>query len=457
MSEETLQLGQGLEPSSDVVRLRVTKGPHLGLGWSFDSATTVSIGREQPSQIKLPLDKAFSRVHLTLLIRPPLVEVVDHQSRNGTWVNGVRMASATLSDGDRFGVGQTELAMEVIRADQSRSPSDPDTVKLEPGQVRVSSNAKLRDRHVEPSPASEVTQAELPAQQKDFDFRLGSAHQLPANHTLSHAPHVVGSYELKHLLGQGGMAAVYYAVHRRTQVAYAVKLIRSELTISEKQVQLFLREAGVLIRLDHPRIVKAHEFGIEQGMPFLVMEFINEIDLLAVLKKQSPAARIRTSTWIISRILQALHYAHSQGIVHRDLKPGNILAFKDGRHLQVKLSDFGLAKCYHDAGFSGMTSERSLRGTLAYMAPEQFKQSRDSGPSVDLFAAGGCLYRMLTDKLPNVLWKQAETETILRTSASIPTDLQQIVLRAIALNPEDRFPDAEAFLKALFPYHQRTF
>ncbi len=185
------------------------------------------------------------------------------------------------------------------------------------------------------------------------------------------------------------------------------------------------------------------------------MEYIETTDLMPLLADQAADVRIKTATWVISRVLQAVHYAHTSGIVHRDIKPGNILAYREGKRLQIKLADFGLAKVYQDAGLSAMTNERSVRGTLAYMAPEQFRNSRDAGPSVDLFACGSCLFRLLTGEVPNVVLKPARTEEVLSAATSLPDSLKDVLRRSIASNPADRYESAEAMVSALLPFHGR--
>ncbi len=258
----------------------------------------------------------------------------------------------------------------------------------------------------------------------------------------------IGSYELLQLLGRGGMASVYRAKHRRTDQLYAVKLIRSDLPRTDKQLQLFVREAGVLTQLEHPRIVKAIEFGIEGRTPYLVMEYLETIDLLDLVDSQPIDQKIRTATWTVSRVLQALHYAHAKGFVHRDIKPANILAYREKHRLQVKLGDFGLAKMYADAGFSGLTNERSVRGTVSYMAPEQFADSRGAGPAEDVFSCGACLYRLVTGNLPNMVFRADETLAGIR-KAELSKELRAVLQKSLQLVPNQRFKTAEEFLLAL--------
>jgi serine/threonine protein kinase len=186
------------------------------------------------------------------------------------------------------------------------------------------------------------------------------------------------------------------------------------------------------------------------------MEYLPTIDLMAVLEEQQGQSRVKVATWVISRILQAVHYAHERGIIHRDIKPGNILAYRTGRHLQVKLADFGLAKCYRDAGLSAMTNEESVRGTIAYMAPEQMSNSRDCGPSVDLFSCGVCLLKFLTGEITEIHTNHSATYALIRTHSRIPDALRPTLERSLQRHPAERFQSAREFAAALAPYLQST-
>ncbi len=453
MSEHTLQLRPSLPDGGVEVRLEVIAGPHRGLAWSFDRPQTLTLGRLAPAQLRLPNEPAASREHLQLNISVGGVELNDLDSRNGTSINGVHVRSATLNHQDVIAVGETSIRFEIETQDRinvdnfqtnrhSAAATTPaEATRLHPFAQPVASSPRVVQRKIIQPPT--------------IDSQPGLSDGIDATMGPNDSSRFVGSYELVKLLGQGGMATVHLGRHRRSGELVAVKLIRGDLPINVKQTQMFLRESSVLTRLDHPRIVRAIEFGMEGTTPYLVMEHIETIDLLAMLERQSEAQKIKIATWTVSCILQAVHYAHEQGFVHRDIKPGNVLAFRRGRHLRIKLADFGLAKCYEDAGFSQMTGERSVRGTLAYMAPEQFENSRDSGPSVDLFACGTCLYRLLLGKLPNVIGDPDETLTQLDQRDWVPDGLKSVLRKSIQADPADRYATAESFAAALHRFHRR--
>jgi eukaryotic-like serine/threonine-protein kinase len=456
MSDETIQIEPETPATAARVRLRVVSGPHAGMSWTFIGETALTIGRLAPSQIRLPDEKAFSREHLRLVIRPPYAELLDDSSSNGTRVNGVRVLHATLSSGDKFGAGETEIVFELVGDLFSVTK---DTPKSDLATLPSPPNDGDSTRLVRPSLATPVAKpavasnAKLPT--KELTATIAQVVMQPASDRDA-SPRTVGSYDLLRKLGQGGMATVYLAKHRGSGQEFAVKLIHSSAVISEKLIQLFAREASILSQLNHPRIVRCIEFGFHDGQPFLVMELINTIDLIKLVDGQPLEQRIRTSCWVASRILQALAYAHEKKFVHRDIKPGNILAYREAHRLQVKLADFGLAKCYEHVGFSAMTDEVSLRGTLAYMAPEQIKSSKTAGPPADLFATGACLYRLLVGKHPPMASMGAICSAKELSDLSIPKPLIDVLQKAMYPEATHRYAAATEMDNALRPFHGKA-
>lgn len=462
MSDETIQIEPATPPSAVQVRLRVVSGPHTGMSWTFAGETALTIGRQAPSQLRLPDEKAFSREHLRLVIRPPYAELLDNASSNGTRVNGVRVIHATLSHGDQFGAGDTEIVFELAsdlfsaatqspKVKPTAAPSLPREATPQPAVDRTRLvEANLVAPIAKPSPAVnskpatvEMTETIAPVLSKQQAER-GSF------------PQTVGSYELMKELGEGGMATVYHARHRGSGQEVAVKLIRSSIVVSEKLVQLFAREASILSQLNHPRIVRCLEFGFHDQQPFLVMELIKTIDLMKLIDAQPIATKVKTATWVASRILQALAYSHEKKFVHRDIKPGNILAYREAHRLQVKLADFGLAKCYEHAGFSAMTDDISLRGTIAYMAPEQIKSSKTVGPPADIFATGACLYRLLVGKHPPMAAMGVTFSATELTALKIPQPLVQVIQKSMHPDATQRYVSATTMDNALRPFHGKA-
>ena len=203
-------------------------------------------------------------------------------------------------------------------------------------------------------------------------------------------------YHIDSLVGRGGMGAVYRARHRKLDREVALKILPKDLAADPSFEERFVREARALASLDHPHILRVHDFGQADGWFYLATEFVDGASLrqLMELERVSPVEAVR----MIPQICDALETAHAQGIVHRDIKPENILVDAAG---QVKIADFGLAKVT-GAGRESMrlTHTRQVLGTPHYMAPEQVEQPGLVDHRADIFSLGVVFYEMLTGQLP---------------------------------------------------------
>jgi serine/threonine-protein kinase len=273
-------------------------------------------------------------------------------------------------------------------------------------------------------------------------------------------PRVLG-YEFLRKLGQGGMGAVYLVRQRATGRLYALKVIVPESAASEKAMAMFLREISVLSRLDHPRIVRFHEMGLAQGQFYFAMEYVKTIDYAVVLTSRPGPGQIRAACRMVCQVLAGVTHAHKRGFIHRDIKPSNLLVGRDGAKLVAKLGDFGLAKSFENAGFSGMTRDGQALGTLAYMAPEQVVDARRATPSVDIYSAGATLYSLLAGGPPHGSLRSNELilaileklpERLDQVNPAVPRELALVIERALALDPSDRYRSAHEFREALLPF-----
>jgi serine/threonine protein kinase len=255
---------------------------------------------------------------------------------------------------------------------------------------------------------------------------------------------------------------VFRAVHSATAKPVAIKVISPRQSASEAAMQLFVREASLLGRLNHPHIVQCLDFGYNSGQLHLIMEYVPAIPYETVLEEQG-SARTRISCAIICQILLALDHAHEMSIVHRDIKPENVLLWRKGRKLNAKLADFGLAKNYAYAGLSEISRLGDIRGTIAYLAPELVIDCRQARPAGDIYAVGATLYRYLANEFPfdfddkNKLAVVLEDDPVplRRRAPQVPSGVEEIVHRALAKDPAARFPSARAMLKALEPFSVR--
>ncbi len=202
--------------------------------------------------------------------------------------------------------------------------------------------------------------------------------------------------EIIELIGRGGMGSVYKARQKSLHRMVALKIIRPEINAKPGFADRFVREARALAQLNHANIVTVHDFGQVDGLYYLVMEFIDGVNLRQMLLNRQMAPR--QALEIVPAVCDALQFAHDHGIVHRDIKPENILVDKDGR---VKIADFGLAKLLNrDSTTTNLTGTNHVMGTRNYMAPEQFERPTEVDHRADIYSLGVVIYEMLTGELP---------------------------------------------------------
>lgn len=202
--------------------------------------------------------------------------------------------------------------------------------------------------------------------------------------------------EIIELIGRGGMGSVYRARQKSLQRMVALKIIRPEINAKPGFADRFVREARALAQLNHPNIVTVHDFGQIGDLYYLVMEFIDGVNLRQMLVNRQMAPR--QALEIVPAVCDALQFAHDHGIVHRDIKPENILVDKAGR---VKIADFGLAKLLNsEPDVTNLTGTNQLMGTRNYMAPEQFERPTEVDHRADIYSLGVVIYEMLTGELP---------------------------------------------------------
>ena len=233
-------------------------------------------------------------------------------------------------------------------------------------------------------------------------------------------------YEIKKLIGVGGMGAVYQGMQAILERPVAIKLMPTEFSTNTEFIARFYREARMLAKLQHPNIVTIYDFGqTPEGYLYFVMEFVNGTDLDRIIS--STALTTEQALELTIQICGALHYAHSQGVIHRDIKPANVLVTAEGN---AKLADFGLARPVKDD--AGMVTRTNVAmGTPAYMAPEQREGHADE--RADIYALGVMLYEMLTGKRPKGVFEPPSMKV------RVDVRLDQVVIKAMQQEPERRY------------------
>ncbi|HVD92885.1 MAG TPA: protein kinase [Vicinamibacterales bacterium] len=278
--------------------------------------------------------------------------------------------------------------------------------------------------------------------------------RLPAGTTL-------GPYEVGPLLGVGGMGEVYRAIDLRLDRAVAIKILPADLSSSPERRQRFYREARTISGFSHPHICRVYDVGDHEGVEYIVMEFLDGETLEARLRRG--ALPIADALACVVQIGDALDQAHRHGIVHRDLKPGNVMLTAAG----AVLLDFGLATPWlpqpggtvpsASIASGSITTEGTIAGTPAYMAPEQYG-GEDADASIDIFAFGSLLFEVLTGRrafggdthaqiMAAVMTSTPPAVSTVRLDA--PAALDRVVARCLARNPEDRWQTARDLVSEL--------
>jgi predicted Ser/Thr protein kinase len=267
-------------------------------------------------------------------------------------------------------------------------------------------------------------------------------------------PDSIGRYRIVGELDSGGQASVYRAIHPTLPRDVAIKIAHEPSPIDQS---LLRADAEFLSELDHPNLVRVHDLDTHEGRPFVVMEFVRGRNLQQLAEQALPSTR-QAAEWVAA-IARALEYVHRRGVVHQDIKPKNIMLDESGC---ARLIDFGMARWRHawSRKLAGPTG-----GTLAFMAPEQARgETQRVGAPSDIFALGGVLYFLLTGKRPfgggtdGERWTRAcqcDFDRSALKAKHVPPGLERIVLKAMAAQPEDRYPSADAMADALDAFLNR--
>ena len=275
------------------------------------------------------------------------------------------------------------------------------------------------------------------------------------------AHRLAGRYEVRSLIGRGGMAEVHLGFDTRLSRVVAIKMLRRDLAQDSIFQARFRREAQSAASLNHPNIVAVYDTGEEIiedavgrsiAVPYIVMEYV-EGHTVKDLISDGTAVPINEAVEIVSGVLSALDYSHANHLVHRDIKPGNIMLTSDGK---IKVMDFGIARALTDSQAT-MTQTNAVVGTAQYLSPEQARGETVDARS-DLYSTGVVLFELLTGRPPfkgdsAVAVAYQHVEQIPPTPSSIlsdiPDSLDRVVLKALAKNREDRYPTAAAMLSDL--------
>ena len=412
------------------VVLRVTSGPHAGLERSFEGAGSYAVGRSLLVPFSLAEDRLLSREHFFIEVNPPLCDLRDPGSTNGTKVNGLRVDQARLSDGDVITVGDSTIAVRVVEGTDGELPP----LRC-PG---CGADAPAGQPQGEPGapwlcPACETRRQKFPPTDPD--------------------------YLIEKAIGDGGMGEVFLARQLSTNRPVAIKMMIPTGAASDKAKEYFRREMTVLKDLlmpngdCHPNIVAFYDiFEIDDQFQ-LVMEYVpgkNALEWVTGLKEPLPISSAARIGWLL---LSALDYAHAKGYVHRDIKPSNLLIWGPTQRPKLKLSDFGLAKSFREnTGFVGLTRQGDVGGSVGFISPDHIRDFRDLKGPADIYSAGATLYYLLTLKYPFYHFNPYPAVPLRAHRPDAPEGLERVLAKSLQKRPRDRWKSARAMAAALRPF-----
>lgn len=451
------------------IRLKFVAGARKGQEFSFDSHDTFLFGRASECHISLPRDKLVSRHHFLLEVNPPDARLRDLGSLNGTYVNGIKYGGRAessdtqlalqqsqiragvgdyvdLSDGDEIQVGKTIILFSV---------EVPETTRVQP--VRCQKCGR------------DVTTEAGAGRQGDY-ICAACRQQVQANPSVLLAALFdqlvepittelnLPDYDVEDKLGEGGMGAVYLVRRRSDGQRVALKVLLSKIAVDEQARRHFAREIEITRSLSHKNIVAFLGYGSKGGIFYFFMEFCNGGSAADLMNQRGGKIPLDEAIPIMVQTLEGLAYIHSCNLVHRDIKPQNILLSGSPGNWTAKIADYGLAKNFAMAGWSGHTVTGTFGGSFFYMPREQIFEFKYIPPSGDVWSTGATFYHMLTGQLPrHFVHGQHPLEAILQgpvipirqRDASLPKPLAAVFDRSLRDDPAERFRDAGEMLQAL--------
>lgn len=462
-------------PNAATVTLTVLRGRTERSEYVFDERSTCLIGRGQDCEPRLPNDdthKSVSRNHCLLDINPPDVRVRDLGSRNGTFVNGVKIGQREahhtpeqgralgfqerdLGDGDELRLGKAVAFRIEVHVPPAEDPATVATL-IPPG----CSKCGREITHEIGTRLGEYVCADCRTE-PDAVLRLlidlaqdGDRAEL--------AP--IAQYTLLRELGRGGMGAVYLARHQRTGHEVALKLMLPKVAANPNSRKRFLREVELTRVLRHSNIATLYEDGFADGAFFFTSEYCAGGSLDRLLEHRGGRLGVDEAVRYALDVAAGLEYAHGQGVVHRDLSPSNVLLANGpwtsgggSAGFTAKVGDFGLAKAFDQAGLSGLTRTGTTAGKPWYMPRQQVVNFRNVPFAVDVWALAACLYKCLTGAYVRDFGAQDHWHVILHSAPvpirqrepSVPEPLAQVIDHALQEQPAIGFATAREFADAL--------
>ena len=427
------------------VILRVTSGPHTDQEYVFDRNDTFVVGRSSQVQFSVHDDRRLSREHFLIEFNPPLCVLKDLGSTNGTKVNGLRVESARLRDGDVIAAGASTFIVLVE-----------ETASRPANRIRCLGCG---------GPAPKETSVAAAPEDSKIEWLCESC----AAHR-RHYPTTSPDYWIERRIGGGGMGEVFQGRQLATNRPVAIKMMVPTVAASGRAKEYFRREIQVLQNLlmptgqCHPHIVAFYDIFELDGQFQLIMEYVAGKNAMEWVSAMSGPLPFAAAARVGVQLLSALAHAHKRGYVHRDIKPSNLLIMGPPQRPHLKLSDFGLAKSFRDnAGFAGLTHLGDIGGSMGFISPDHIRDFRDVKGPADVYSVGATLYYLLTLHYPFLGFdpKRGDAYSMILEHPPVPLrahrpdapeGLERVLRKALEKQPRDRWTSAAAMAKALRPF-----
>ncbi|OUT67243.1 MAG: hypothetical protein CBB70_09115 [Planctomycetaceae bacterium TMED10] len=413
--------------------LRFVKGHNVGRSVVVAENQRLVLGRSRETNVTFH-DPLVSRQHCELSNSEGRLSLFDLKSWNGTYVNGKRILQQTnLQDGDRVAIGKNLFE---VRSDNAS--------KVKTGEKPFCPESSTQEGW-RPEKGLSGSDHESSSRIKNSDVPSGGH---------SWSPNMVAGYHINGKLGEGSVGTVFSAIRISDKKKVALKIIDPTYISKESGAKRFYRAVNICKDITHPNVIRIYDAGDSEGVYFIAMEYIGGKEVGAIINQYGHVS-VPTTLQIGIQITAALQYAYERSFVHRDIKPRNIMVNRRGI---AKLVDFGLAKRLYRPMQSVITAPGEAVGTLAYMPPEQIDNAIKADHRSDIYSLGATMYHMLTGKHPFSEGTFAEfvsaimervPERVDSLSRSIPSDLADIIERAMHKDPDSRYQTPAHFCNDL--------
>ncbi len=446
--------------------------------FSYEDHDTFMVGRMDDCHVCIGDDSFLSRHHFILEVNPPSARLQDLGSLNGTYVNnkkvGGRDANETpeealarykfpwvdLKNGDVITTGDTRFSVIIESPNTVIGP-----VRCQKCGRDVSNEAGAMRGGTYVCEACQKSATASPfelLQQFLEESRTGRpSYRKNATSTFKYGFHQEAltkftDWDVVKVIGVGIFGASYLLQNRSTRDSAVLKLMLPKIAASDELKDRFLSETTAIQKISHPNMVNFIESGYRNGIFYFLMEYCN----IGNLESLRHGGTVKPADLILAMLqaLEPLTLAHSNGFVHRNIKPQNILLHTADNKIFVKISDFGLSRSFSLNGLSGMTVTGGAAGSYPYMPRELLVDFKYSRPESDIWSIGATMYNLLTGEFPrNFSHALDPLDVILHgdvipirsRNSSIPTDLAEVIDRAVRNNPVDRYKHAGEMLSAL--------